>query len=198
MRVFVDMDGVLVNLNKAAASTFGLKYPSNSVLGHDWLLANSKTSVPEFLDRLEANPHLWEQAEPYPWTSKIVQMLDLKTPQWMILTSATHAPACWSGKVKWIRRYLTDDAVFRVIMVGGQDKARLASRGDLLIDDKFENVKHWNAAGGVGFHWIDYSEDLLELVENQLGKLNGAIDQHVEWNHLGRKELTPRAKALVS
>jgi hypothetical protein len=191
------MDGVLVNFNKAFAPAFGLDYPSLGVMDHSWLLSNSNVTLPHFFDLLACNSHLWESAEPYPWTAKLIQLLDLKVPDWMILTAATHDPDCWSGKAKWITRYFTESVLKRTVIVGGNIKARLASRGDILIDDRFENVESWIAAGGVGVQWVDYGEDLKVLAETQISNLGHLIDQHLGNVTMGL-HLTRGVKSLVS
>lgn len=191
------MDGVLVNFNKAFAPAFGVGYPSQQVMGHSWLLESADVTLPHFFRVLEDNSHLWESAEPYPWTSKLIQMLDLKVPDWMIMTTATHDPGCWAGKVRWIKRYLTTSALERTVIVGGVIKARLASRGDVLVDDRIENVESWNAAGGVGFRWIEYGEGLTQLAETQINNLGFLLDQHLGHVVTGL-HLTRGVKSLVS
>jgi 5'(3')-deoxyribonucleotidase len=176
-RVYVDSDGVLANFNKAFAPAFGLTYPSRTVLHHEWLMNTAGVSVSEFFRIVETHSYLWENAEPYPWTSEMVQVLDLAVPDWMILTSATHDPDCWSGKVKWFKRYLTDSLIDRVVMIGGR-KHRIASKGDLLIDDHYENIEAWRAAGGVAIHWIDYTDDLEELARKQIEQLTQVLDNY--------------------
>ena len=124
---------------------------------------------------LKSNPELWDRAEPFPWTSDLVQLLDVKTPHWCILTKATHDPVCWSSKVKWVDRYLSPSALSKLIIVGGP-KSQLASKGDVLIDDAFHNVTTWRNAGGVAFHWVEYSEDLTDLAALQLVDVGKLLD----------------------
>ena len=178
-RVFIDSDGVLANFNKAFASAFGLTYPSRTVLHHEWLMNTAGVSIPEFFEITKAHSYLWEKAEPYPWTGRLVQELDLAVPEWMILTSATHDPACWSGKVKWFEHYLTDSSLSKVVMVSGQ-KARLASKGDLLVDDHYVNVEAWRAAGGVAIHWTDYTEDMTVMANQQIDRLVEVLRDYSE------------------
>lgn len=178
-RVYVDSDGVLANFNKAFAPAFGLEYPTKTVLYHDWPMQASNTaSASEFYRICERHPTLWESAEPYPWTSAIIQVLDLKDPEWMILTSATHDPECWSGKVKWFTHHLTESSLNKLVMVSGR-KWRIASKGDILIDDRYENVEGWREAGGVAYHWIDYTEDLTELARDQIDRLSSFLDEQL-------------------
>ena len=178
MRVFVDMDGVLANLNKAIAPAFGLEYPREGIVGYSWLMDKANVSAPQFFNIMESNSGLWETAPPFPWTSKLIQILDLKFPDWMILTSATHDAACWHGKVEWVRRYLTETGVKKLVMIGG-NKERIASRGDLLIDDWFVNVTAWREQGGIAYHWLDYSEGMLDPGYKQLEDLSQFLDEHL-------------------
>jgi hypothetical protein len=191
------MDGVLVNFNKAFAPAFGLDYPSQGVMDHSWLFRIRTSLFPNSSTCWRVIRICGNSAEPYPWTSKLIQLLDLKVPDWMILTAATHDPGCWAGKAKWIKRYFTTSVLERTVVVGGNIKARLASRGDILIDDRFENVESWIAAGGVGVQWVDYGEDLKVLAETQISNLGHLIDQHLGNVTMGL-HLTRGVKSLVS
>ncbi len=177
-KVYVDADGVLINFNKAFAPAFNLEYPRKTVLFHSWLMDTASVSVPDFFRIGEAHSYLWEKAEPYPWTARLVQVLDLAVPEWMILTSATHDPESWSGKVKCYKKHFTDSIVDKLIVIGG-NKARVASKGDILVDDHYTNVEAWRAAGGVAFHWIDYTEDLTEMAADQITQLSSFLDEHL-------------------
>lgn len=171
MIVYVDMDGVLANFNKAGCQTFGVEYPKRSRLWHTWLRDQSGISQSEWFEIMANDPKIWDRIEPFPWTSTLVQCLDVHAPGWKILSSATHDPACWSSKARWVmQRLFPITSLHRLVLVGGR-KFELASRGDVLIDDWQENIESWKAAGGVAFKWDEFTEDMEETANQQIDSL---------------------------
>lgn len=169
--VYVDMDGVLANFNKAGCKTFGLEYPKQSRLWHTWLQDQSGVSLHGWFETMAADPTIWDRIEPFPWTPQLVQCLDIHAPGWKILSSATHDPKCWSAKADWvINRLFPITSLHRLVLVGGR-KFELANRGDVLIDDWQENIDHWMQRGGVAFKWEEFTEDMEDHAAAQIDRL---------------------------
>lgn len=165
MSVYVDLDGVLANFNKAACQTFGLTYPTRSRMWHTWLQDQSGVNLEQWYATMAADPQVWDRIEAFPWTPKLVQCLDVHAPEWKILSATTHDPICWSSKVKWVlERLFPVTSIHRLILVGGR-KYELARPGDLLIDDWTENIEQWRARGGSAFKWTEWTDDSPEPVE---------------------------------
>ena len=167
MRVFVDMDGVLVNFHKHACPLFSIEYPKQSVLGWDWLYNLCGIPIEEWLGRMDDTPGFWENLEPYPWTTDLIQFLDSGYPNWAVLTMATQDPRSWAGKAAWVKRYLPVRGMYRLIMSHGS-KGRFAQPGDVLIDDSYNQCAAWREAGGKAFHWVEYTDDFTERANEQL------------------------------
>lgn len=177
MRVFVDMDGVLANFNKAGAATFGIPYPKKSRLRHTWLQDESGVSLSRWFEIMENDPLIWERIETFPWTPALVQCLDIHAPGWKILSSATYDPPCWSGKAKWVQKRLFPIAhMHRLVLVGGR-KFDLASPGDVLVDDWDENINQWQLAGGSAFKWDEFTEDMEEHALDQIERLRDFLSK---------------------
>lgn len=171
MAVYVDMDGVLANFNKATCKLFGLTYPTRSRLHHTWVRDESGVSLDRWFDSMAADPDVWDRIEPFPWTPKLVQCLDIHAPEWKILSAATQDPRCWSSKAAWVTKRLFPVAnLHRFILVGGR-KYELAQRGDVLIDDYDENVEQWRLRGGEAFKWIEWTDDMTEEADRQIEEL---------------------------
>lgn len=178
-QVFVDLDGVLGNLNKSMCQSFGIVYPKATTLSYDWVLTASQVGLDEFFRVLESNPEIWDRVEPFPWTPKLVQCLDLHAPNWKILSEAIIDPACWHGKVKWVRNFLSQSHVHRLALTGFK-KYELACPGDILIDDRELNVEEWVRRGGHAFRWMDYTEDLVDSAEGQIISLSAFLEDHLK------------------
>lgn len=163
-RVFVDMDGVIVNFNKAVAPLLGLEYPTEpSVLGHYWSFEEyerkwSKTlSHPEFIDVLRGRDELWSDMEFYWWAKRIIIQLTARQADWYILTHCVDDPWCPYGKHWALTKHFGSEIVKRTFMTFGT-KHQMCRPGDVLIDDAEKNCVAWRQAGGVAFNWVDYTE----------------------------------------
>ena len=170
-QVFVDLDGVLANFNKACCQTFGLDYPKETILWHTWPHDVSGKDLDTWFNVLTDDPDLWTRIEPFPWTPAIVQVLDLHTPGWKILTTATQDPACWGGKAAWVtQRLFMRDSLHRLVIVGGH-KWELMSPGSVLVDNDLRNVTEWQKQGGHAFLWKEFTEDMVQAAMNQIEQL---------------------------
>lgn len=115
--MYLDMDGVLVDIFKACADKYG------------------KDSVSRIGDLLDEDPELFYEAEPMPGAieafNKLVEVYDV-----YLLTSAP-----WEslGSVKakrlWVRKYLGSPAYKRIITSHHKN----LMIGDYLIDDRTAN-----------------------------------------------------------
>lgn len=166
--IYVDMDGVLANFNKAGCATFGIEYPKNTRLWHTWLYEQAGLSLQAWFDRVLSDPDIWDRIEPYPWTADLVQCLDAASPGWKILSVGFRDPKCWASKVQWVTdRLFPVTDLHRLILVGG-NKFELAREGDLLIDDSLDNLNKWKLAGGQIFKWVEYTEDCPDKAAAQI------------------------------
>ena len=170
------MDGVLVNFHKHACPLFGIAYPKNSVLGWNWLFERAGVGIDEFLSRVDSTAGFWEGLDAFPWTSDLMQVLDVVNPDWGIMTAGTHDPRSWAGKAAWVSRHLQASGLYRLVVMHGQ-KGKIGGCGDVLIDDSYDQCVAWNHAGGKAFHWVEYSEDLSGPAMEQVGRLKMLITQ---------------------
>lgn len=178
MKLFVDMDCVLVDFNRAVCPVFGLDYPAQSVLTWDWSYQQSGLSVDAYIDQLGQDPKFWSDMHPCVWMPELVQILDHLAPEWHILTAATQEPSSWHGKADWVRRYFREKGMYRLVMLHG-DKQRIASRDSILIDDRVDHCMRWREAGGIAFHWVEFTRDHREMWEPQLERLRQFLTDHL-------------------
>lgn len=185
MRVFVDLDGVLVNFNKTFAPAYGLIYPDNQILGKRWIFNNSEMSLRQWLEVMRLNTHRYENAEPVKYLADLISILDDVAPGWSILSEVLNFPDCWSGKIHWVQKYLGRDMVQRTILTGCSaseygTKAVLCASGDVLIDDCQITIDKWRLKQGVGFFWTEYTNVFeSKAVHNQLHTLREFLKLYV-------------------
>jgi len=169
-KIWVDMDGVLTNWHKAACECFNVPYPTHSVLGRDWIVAQTGLNVSQLLSAMDAKKGFWEDMLPTPVMPRLVAYLDVNFPDWGILTSATHGSESWGGKAAWVRRYLRTTGLKRLVVCCG-NKARFAARNSVLIDDTPKITDKWIENGGMAFRWVEYTSDWQEAHDEQFTEL---------------------------
>jgi len=143
--VFVDLDGVLVDLQKGYSQITGEKYKKMS---HEDFVP----ILHSYLDNLTTKQivNFWANL---PKTQECDELWSLvKQNQPLILTaSGNSAPAC-EGKKIWCSKNLNLDKNRVFCSKNSQDKQNYASPRSILIDDYKRNIKQFNAAGGHGIH----------------------------------------------
>jgi hypothetical protein len=137
-RIFVDMDGVLVDWNRAFkdsnkeqldAKQYELKYGKHSIWkiakGYEWWAT---------LPWMEDGHYLWDFLKTLPYDVQI-------------LSSPSLEKSCVKAKHDWVRKNLGSNVKVNLI-IGGKHKVKFArSKNDILIDDKLSNINSWNTIG---------------------------------------------------
>lgn len=174
-RVFLDMDGVIVNWMDAAIKSCYLEVTPEIRAG----LKNGNfidVYVPNSWDYI--NPHgerWWEDLEPLPWAEelyrKLTEVIDV-----CILTSpgdpnknlmtVTNASV---GKARWLAKHFPGCHTMM-----GRSKHFCASPQSLLVDDYDRNIMSFIAWGGRSFLWpnqykfFDGDISVTEVIDNLL------------------------------
>lgn len=153
-RLFLDMDGVLADFNKATHKAHGRpdSYSEGSPffpgsLGRFDIEKIWGISAKEFWQALDG-PTFWEDIEPMPDADDIVAMVVEKfgADNICVLTSPSLSPYCIPGKKTWMK---ANFPIFKN-MLFGSCKQFLAYPGAVLIDDKDSNVEDFTSASGRG------------------------------------------------
>lgn len=174
MKVFLDMDGVLVDFRRGVCEAFDRDDPSDSwTFWEDWegitsSDVNAKCDEDFFF-------HLnWT----YEGIDIFKAVFEKYTPDNDIYLLTVPMPnlGSWTGKAQWVNRYIP---VFNErLIVTWVPKALFAGPDTLLIDDKDENIAEFVAAGGQGIlvprPWNElrgWVGEILQVVKNSLEAL---------------------------
>lgn len=176
-KIWIDLDGVLVNWHAGACKHFDIAYPSNFVFTWGWLSEQTGLGTTDLLASMDAEPEFWRTLEPTAHAGEIISYLDSNFPDWGILSSATRSGTSWGGKAEWVFRYLGRSGMDRLVICCG-DKARFAYPKAVLIDDRRRNIDDWMAAGGVAFHWVEYSSDMTHQLDEQSMRLTAFLNTY--------------------
>lgn len=159
MRIYLDMDGVLVRCHEAALEYFGVREPDpwpdwHSVLqviigagaADDDVASMTREQFWSIFDE-----NWWVKLYKTPLCDQLITACAkfVGPENVFIATRPTRNPGCWSGKYTWVLENLPRGLAGQVIQIqGGKDA--LARVGAILIDDSIHNIVSFNDAGGLG------------------------------------------------
>jgi 5'(3')-deoxyribonucleotidase len=181
LKIYVDLDGVVVNFVIPAMQHYGVdishesQYPDGfgwNVLGATNLLRTRQNlpelSATDFWDGL--NYGFWYCLSCYPGAKEFLNELD-KMGDVFFATSPTLSSACVAAKYDWVKTHFRDR--LRKLYIGA-DKTAYAKPGSILIDDRDRNVDNFIEAGGkavlfprpwniLGYDYNGFSNTLKEV-----------------------------------
>lgn len=171
--ILIDMDGVLVDFVSGACSVHGV---TRTQLEEYWPVCTWSITKPmgdlrrvilresvnllgqEFPDFTDSDlwapinnmgPEFWIGLQPLPWIDQLIKAVEETGMEWHIISDPS--PACslaaYDGKCRWLKNYFGND-FDRFALT--PHKHLFASRKNMLIDDKKENVDKFTEAGGMG------------------------------------------------
>lgn len=145
VEVFLDLDGVLVDLVKGLCKYHQVVNPLEDPKNYGrydirHMIGVSQESFWGVLDH-----DFWLDLDWTPFGPSILTEVLKYVPmeQVTILTAPTGFPHCVDGKISWINKHLPKFNYFV-----GRKKAVIAGFNKLLVDDHDDNVDEWVAAGG--------------------------------------------------
>ena len=151
-RIYLDMDGVLVDFEKQLVDT--VKMPISQ-----WMKLDRKKRW----DPVIARKDFWSTA---PWNNegkKLLQFVKKYNPHILsAYVEHAHDPNCIPGKAKWAMRN-TGIPMSRINLVMRSQKQTYASPASILIDDYEKNTKEFTARGGIGIHHTSTSNTIRQL-----------------------------------
>ena len=151
--VYLDMDGVIVNLEKGAFKVHGKQL--------------SDVQRPERWDKISDTKDFWKNLEWMPGAEKLWNFLKPYAPS--IMSAWTkHDPNSAGGKADWLKSHVGKLPRDRVNLVMRSDKKRFARDGrtrqpNILVDDHPKNIGEWEANGGIGIHHTSVNKTIAQL-----------------------------------
>lgn len=149
MRVFLDLDGVLVAFTEGACRHHGIPNPYHCPSGR-WLGVwefTVGTGIPPELFWQDLGLTFWRDLEAYPDAAGIVAAVEEFDPGYAVLTSPCLTVGSPDGKYLWVERMLGKHVRPRTIMCNR--KGLVAGPGKVLVDDSDANCADWEECGGL-------------------------------------------------
>lgn len=179
MRIFLDLDGVLVNYIPAIAAFFGVpvtelysKWPPG-VYEICHALGKDKNVWAEVWDAPET---IWSEMSEFPWARALFNKCN-ETAETFILTSPINSGTCVSGKVKWIHAFAGRE--YRKYILT-HFKHNCARWDHVLIDDREDNIRLWEEEGGEGILFPSHGNRLYPMRDDPMGYLLPELSRVVD------------------
>jgi len=132
-------------------------------------------------NKINSNPvEWWSNLKPIPEGMKIFNAVKDKEPS--ILSAAGTNELTKQGKLEWLRKNGLAPYLKEIIFVNNKSsKKKYAKGGNILIDDRPDNVAEWEMEGGTSF--------LFQNNANQIIKQLGMLKENYWKNYLNKKRL---------
>jgi len=148
--IYCDLDSVLVDLLGGAGELLGQPFVTYDK-DERWSIINRTKGF-------------WENLDWMPGGRKLYQFIARYNTH-VLSAFSTRDPSSKNGKMKWLKKN-TKFASSNINLVRRAEKKKFAMTNDkpnVLIDDFIQNIKEWEAKGGIGIHHTNISKTLAEL-----------------------------------
>lgn len=171
-KVFLDLDGIIVNFCKGAALALGKEYPKEPFAVPDMWLDLDKNNLWKYC----RGHDFWANLEPFPWYKDIIKIVDSNCPDWKFMSKPSCDAGSYSGKFEWVKNHVKG-GVSRIWLINGSKAYACTGKHHLLIDDNAKNCREWEAAGGTVYRWPEVSANWPEKeIEKRLDELRNLFN----------------------
>ena len=170
MKIFLDLDGVLVDFVSGIHEVFDEQYKYGDPLEWNFF---KKFGVTFDIVNEACCVDFWADLHWMHDGRLILDEVQRKFGEIYLLTTPMPNPGSGTGKLLWIKEYIPD--LYKRTILSYASKSLLAGPDTLLIDDKDENIAEFVAAGGCGIlvprPWNElhgWADETLQVVKNSL------------------------------
>ena len=161
-KLFVDLDGVLVDFAKKAAEAMDIPVkdfpkanrPKDKVFDNKLWSAVRKY-------RKTGKP-FWSAMDKLPDANKLWNYVEIHDPE--ILTAAGDISSAHEEKREWVKKHLGSDVVVNIVQ-HTEEKGKYAENNYILIDDRQRSIDAWTKAGGIGILHTSAADTIKQLKE---------------------------------
>lgn len=191
IKIFLDLDAVIINCTKGFATKFNLKIPKKSYLNYGYFDEYWTNNNRKLLDY-----DFWSNLELYPWSKNLIKLVEKYDADFRFLTACVREESCYSGKYANIKKLLGGKYANKIIMCC-EDKSFAAGPNKILIDDKNDNCDLWLKSNGIFYLWKERTEDMIEETDDELRKLEKFLDLKMKKNKINLKNILTGNEILV-
>jgi 5'(3')-deoxyribonucleotidase len=136
MTLYLDLDGVLADFDKAAGAAMG----TDNIYKYEFVWGTGK-----FWDKINENPEFFRDLQPMTDCWDLLEPVLHLNPVILTAIPSSNGERVAKQKREWVEDYLGE---FQVITCATKDKPNFCQPGDILIDDRAVNRDAWVAKGG--------------------------------------------------
>ena len=148
--IYLDMDGVIVNLIKGADTVVG-----GSFVTYD---------KDERWKMISQTKDFWENLEWMPNSKRLYKFIE-RYDTYILSAYSGRDPSSKNGKKKWLGKNTNFKSSKIKLVKRAQKKAYATTNGEpnILIDDYIKNIQEWEAKGGIGIRHTDVGKTINKL-----------------------------------
>lgn len=135
--LYLDLDGVLANFDKAAAEALG----TDNIYKFEFVYGTAA-----FWNRINSYPNFWSDLEVMPDAAHLWYAVRHLEPVILTALPYSNAEKVDAHKRQWVFEQFGDKA--KVITCMTKDKPNYCQPGDTLVDDRAVNQAAWRRKGG--------------------------------------------------
>ncbi len=110
----------------------------------------------EFWELIEGDEQFWIGLQPTVFAREILDLIESFTDDWHVISSPSHCPSCYDGKVKWLKYFFG----YNFNRFAITPHKHLFARSDtILIDDWQSTVEKFIEEGGKGIVFPRHSNN---------------------------------------
>lgn len=155
--IFIDLDGVMVDLERGLLEKRGFVFPEHRT-------PETKVQIDDMWDDISKNRNFWSTLPPMPRFQEVYDKILTVCPNPIILSATPECydhddrhEDCKMQKIAWVHKNLGPAQAFRTIITKSKLKQNFMNIEPndqaILVDDHPGNIKRWKEAGGLGiFH----------------------------------------------
>lgn len=181
MKIYCDLDGVLVNFTKGCQKIFPT-WTEPMFKGND-CRAHLGITDQEFWETIDKyGEEWWANLEPEPWAEELISVVNFYDRDFIILTSPSLSHFAASGKVLWLQKYFNSKRFKRYIITPAGNKCLLANKESVLIDDNDKNCmefrehlgytilfpRSWNENHNKEDQKIEHTKSQLQIIRQYM------------------------------
>lgn len=178
MKIYLDMDDVLVNYAYSVAQHFNVpmaelyaRWPRGEYQIYHGLGLPDK-HVWEEIKRQP--PEFWGNMPEFPWSRELFNLSRSLGETW-ILTSPINSWSCAGGKVQWLHKFAGEEFYQYHI---GKAKWDLGRWDKILVDDKEDNITQFVRDGGVGILFPAHGNKLSRHKDDPMSVVAPILKEH--------------------
>lgn len=162
MHLFVDLDEVLVNLDKGYEECVGIPMSeADRFFNYD---------QEKIWEKPKANPTFWRDLPKMKDADLLIDYVtQIDREKFIISAAVRNYPDCSTHKREWVDIHTPFSMEYVHIVRRSEKKLFAVSKGspNILIDDYLKNIEEWEAHGGIGILHTS-SENTINILHDKL------------------------------